>query len=100
MKTKEEIRDEVISIHPYKVPGRPETYDQYNQGWEDACYAMEEKLQDYADQETAELKRNDLNYKEQLKEALNDNASLRAEIAQLRSRLDDCKRKAITGQRI
>lgn len=57
-------------------------------------------MADFADQETAELKRNDLNYKEQLKEALNDNASLRSEIASLRSKLDDCKRRAITGQRI
>lgn len=36
-------------------------------------------MQEFADQETA---------------------SLRSEIAQLRSRLDDCKRRAITGQRI
>jgi hypothetical protein len=38
-----------------------------------------EAMQAYADQETA---------------------SLRSEIASLRSKLDDCKRRAITGQRI
>jgi membrane-bound lytic murein transglycosylase len=29
-----------------------------------------------------------------------DNAELKAEIASLRSRLDDCKRREVTGQRV
>ena len=78
-KTKEEMRDEVIALHPYKVPGKPETYDQYNQGWEDACYVMENFLEIYANQENAELKK---------------------ENANLRRRLSDCERKRITGERI
>ena len=79
MKSKDEMRDEVIALHPYKVPGKPETYDQYNQGWEDACYAMANFLEIYANQENAELKK---------------------EIANLRRRLSDCERKRLTGERI
>lgn len=45
--TAEQIRDEVISLHPYKIVGDHSTYDQYNQGWEDACYILEERLTAY-----------------------------------------------------
>lgn len=35
------IIDQVRQEHPYKVPGRQETYDPYNEGWEDACCKIE-----------------------------------------------------------
>ena len=27
---------EIENEHPYRIPGRPETYDTYNEGWSDA----------------------------------------------------------------
>ena len=36
---KESIRDvldKASSMYPYKVVGKPETYSQYNAGWQDA----------------------------------------------------------------
>lgn len=39
-----EIIKKVSDQHPYSVHGKPETYDQYNQGWEDACAVVEEQL--------------------------------------------------------
>ena len=99
-KTKEEMRDEVIALHPYKVPGKPETYDQYNQGWEDACYAMENFLEIYANQECAELKEkyNALDIAATKWRSERDNLLLEAK--NLRRRLSDCERKRITGERI
>ena len=35
------IIDQVRQEHPYKVSGRQETYDPYNEGWEDACCKIE-----------------------------------------------------------
>lgn len=35
------IRD-VMKQHPYKVVGEYDTYSDYNQGWEDACYEIED----------------------------------------------------------
>ena len=31
------IIDETTEAHPYRQRGKPETYTDYNQGWEDAC---------------------------------------------------------------
>ena len=31
------IIDETTEAHPYRQRGKPETYSDYNQGWEDAC---------------------------------------------------------------
>ena len=78
-KTKDEMRDEVIALHPYKVPGKPETYGEYNEGWVDACYVFEDYLNIFSDQENAELKK---------------------ENANLRRRLNDCERKRLTRERI
>lgn len=32
----EKILEEIEAEHPYKVPGKPDTYSQYNEGWQDA----------------------------------------------------------------
>lgn len=33
--------------HPYdKNPGKPETFSEYNQGWNDACDYIRERLED------------------------------------------------------
>lgn len=29
--------DEIGTMHPYKIPGVPETYDKYNEAWTDCC---------------------------------------------------------------
>lgn len=36
MQRLEAKRAELEALHPYKVRGKPETYSDYNQGWEDA----------------------------------------------------------------
>lgn len=43
-----EIANEVSKSHPYQVEGKPDTYNDYNQGWQDACDVMETKLLDSA----------------------------------------------------
>lgn len=40
----DKIIDEVIAQHPYKVKGKPETYNQYNEGWSDACDLLGQKI--------------------------------------------------------
>lgn len=100
MKSKEEMRDEVIALHPYKVPGKPETYGEYNEGWEDACYVFEDYLKIFSDQENAELKEkyNALDMAATKWRSERDNLLLEAK--NLRRRLSDCERKRITGERI
>lgn len=41
----EGIIKEVQDMNPYKVVGKPETYNDYNQGWEDACDVILSKLE-------------------------------------------------------
>lgn len=36
------IIKDVMKQHPYKVAGEYDTYSDYNQGWEDACYEIED----------------------------------------------------------
>lgn len=31
-----EVLDKASSMYPYEVAGKPETYSQYNAGWQDA----------------------------------------------------------------
>jgi len=38
------ILEEVAEEHPYRVPGRYETYDKYNEGWTDAIDKIESML--------------------------------------------------------
>jgi hypothetical protein len=38
------IIDKVANQNPYKVKGKPETYNDYNQGWEDACGVIESEI--------------------------------------------------------
>ena len=75
----DKIINEVTDRHPYKQSGNPDSYGQYNEGWSDACDILGQELSAYA-----------LGYV----------ANLKAEIAQLRSKLDDCKRQKLTGSRI
>lgn len=35
---------ELEAIHPYAIKGRPETYNDYNQGWEDALDRLSTEL--------------------------------------------------------
>ena len=48
MKTKTEQIIEIREMRPYKVPGKPESYSDYNQGWEDACDLILEQFADNA----------------------------------------------------
>ncbi len=36
---------DLIELHPYKVVGKPETYCDYNQGWEDGLSIMLERIE-------------------------------------------------------
>jgi hypothetical protein len=42
------IIEAVHQLYPYQVVGVRETYSHYNQGWQDACDAMEQGLSDYS----------------------------------------------------
>ncbi len=53
---KNRIVQEVIEMHPYKVPGKPDTYCDYNQGWEDACDILDQHLTKYAISRISERK--------------------------------------------
>jgi len=35
---------QIKALKPYKVPGRTETYNKYNEGWADACDALRDAL--------------------------------------------------------
>lgn len=40
------VADYAVDQHPYdKIPGKPETFSEYNQGWHDACDYIREKLE-------------------------------------------------------
>lgn len=41
------IADYAADEHPYsKEPGKPETYSDYNQGWNDACDYIRNRLEE------------------------------------------------------
>jgi hypothetical protein len=42
------IIEAVHQLYPYRVVGVRETYSHYNQGWQDACDAIEQGLSDYS----------------------------------------------------
>ena len=39
-----QILEDVARIHPYRIPGRGETYDKYAEGWTDAIDEVESRL--------------------------------------------------------
>lgn len=41
----EKILEEIEAEHPYKVPGKPDTYSQYNEGWQDALDRVRGELE-------------------------------------------------------
>ena len=47
MKKLEELIEETREIYPYKKVGDSSTYNDYNQGWEDACDILGEKVKTY-----------------------------------------------------
>lgn len=53
---KNRIVQEVMEMHPYKVPGKPHTYSYYNQGWEDACDILDQHLTKWAISRLSERK--------------------------------------------
>ncbi len=53
---KNRIVQEVMEMHPYKVPGKPHTYSDYNQGWEDACDILDQHLTKWAISRLSERK--------------------------------------------
>lgn len=40
----EKILEEIEQEHPYHIPGRPETYSEYNDGWTDAIDRVRAEL--------------------------------------------------------
>lgn len=40
----DKIIEEVESLHPYKISGKPDTYSQYNEGFSDACDILGERV--------------------------------------------------------
>ena len=36
--------NDIRQEHPYKIPGQHDTYDHYNEGWQDACIRIEAVL--------------------------------------------------------
>lgn len=45
------IIEKVCKMHPYKMIGKPETYSQYNEAWEDACDVVEQELIEFLNQQ-------------------------------------------------
>lgn len=40
------VADYAVDEHPYdKIPGNPETFSEYNQGWHDACDYIRHRLE-------------------------------------------------------
>ena len=40
------VADYAVDEHPYdKIPGNPETFSEYNQGWHDACDYIMDRLE-------------------------------------------------------
>lgn len=51
------IADYSADEHPYsKDPEHPETYSDYNQGWNDACDYIRGKLEDMPDADVAQVR--------------------------------------------
>lgn len=44
MQELEKILDDIEHEHPYHIPGRPETYSEYNDGWTDAIDRVRAEL--------------------------------------------------------
>lgn len=44
MKELAKILDDIEHEHPYHIPGRPETYSEYNDGWTDAIDRVRAEL--------------------------------------------------------
>ena len=44
MEKLEEILDMIEQEHPYHIPGNPETYSEYNDGWTDAIDRVRAEL--------------------------------------------------------
>lgn len=44
MKELEKILEDIEHEHPYHIPGRPETYSEYNDGWTDAIDRVRAEL--------------------------------------------------------
>ena len=42
-----DIIDGIGAENPYKIPGMPETYEKYNEGWCDCCNRIASKLEEY-----------------------------------------------------
>lgn len=49
MRTIDMILDIIETEHPYKVPGKRDTYSQYNKGWSDAIDRMRGELENLTD---------------------------------------------------
>ena len=45
MQELEKILDKIEAEHPYKVPGKHDTYSQYNEGWQDAIDRVRGELE-------------------------------------------------------
>lgn len=43
----DKIINEVAEMHPYKQPGDWDSYNQYAEGWTDACDILGEKIKEY-----------------------------------------------------
>lgn len=58
------ILDDIEHEHPYHIPGRPETYSEYNDGWTDAIdrvrAELSKKLEELKPYEDTGLPRNRL----------------------------------------
>ena len=77
------IIQEVTDMHPYKVRGDHSTYNQYNEGWADACDVMSSRLLEHMESELRSLK-----HRVYLLENIQaDNDRLLAELNALRSGL-------------
>jgi hypothetical protein len=55
------IIEAVHQLYPYRVVGVRETYSHYNQGWQDACDAIEQGLSDFSPWVSVEDKLPDIN---------------------------------------
>lgn len=51
------ITDYAVDEHPYKDPGKPETYCAYNEGWNDACDYIRARLESVKAAEAVEIVR-------------------------------------------
>lgn len=54
MKEINRIIEKVTEKYPYKKLGDPSSYSNYNQGWEDACDELGNKIREYLKQKNYE----------------------------------------------